>query len=350
MKAGMRVKAILLSAFLLATAGACLAQECEPEWLKYTTGGYLYALQSAKNEKSLSETVFRDGLANEARAQLARQIRVEVKDVSEISKSAVNGRSSTKYASNTSFSTDVEMKLVEVRTAYDRASHSGSAIAFINKATARDYYANELMLLYNRLESYLAQADNYVASGSKAKAREVLKKAEGETGDYSDALVWLNLFGEPQAQLEQWQSKFSDVGNRIKSVALKLEHGTVIYLQCRADLFGEDYGRTFANELKGVLAHDGCSFTNNPDQADFIVKIVASAREHTNVVVGARNSYFSYVDAEVSIDNVVTGQCVYVDQISCKGGHTLGYAEAAKAGYKDIKNQIGNSLRKNISQ
>lgn len=331
-----RIGVILL--FLAAFLGVS-AQECPPEWVKYTYGGYFYDIQCYNNNRNLSETDFKNYLLNIARTNLAKQIQVQVHDVAALDKSSINGRTTVTYSSSTSFSTDVNLKLVETKTLYNPASRSGYAIAYIDRDAARSYYKNELVLVYNKICNSAALADNYVSAGFKSKAQNELEASLQHFGAVDESLFWMNIFGESQQVLSDWQQRFNAAEQDVKRKLADLRHGTVIYLSCSADIFGKPYP-TLQNELKGELAADGCSFTDTPENADWAITITCTSREYSNVKVGNSSSYFSYVDAQIVIDKVTTSQRICEDEVSAKGGHTFGYAEAAKAGYKDIKQQI----------
>lgn len=160
-------------------------------------------------------------------------------------------------------------------------------------------------------------------------------------------LFWMNIFGTSQAELTEWQDRFNMAEQHIKRMLTDLKHGTIICLSCTADIFGKPYS-TLQNELKGILAANGCSFTDDPTGADWVITVTCNTREYSNVKVGNSNSYFSYVDTRLVIDKVITSQRIYEDEISVKGGHTFGYSEAARAGYKEIKQEIGEIIKNSI--
>lgn len=323
------------------------AQQYPPEWGKYTYGGYMYDIQSDSNDRNLSETDFKDYLLNIARTNLAKQIQICVQDVAELNKLSVNGRTAITYSSSTSFSTDVNLKLVETMTTYSPISKMGYAIAYIDRDAARNYYKNELTLVYNKISNSISLAENFINAGFKSKAQTELESSLKQFALVDEPLFWMNIFGASQSELTEWQERFNMAEQRVKQMLADLKHGTVICLSCNADIFGRPYP-ALQNELKGILAADGCSFTDNPADADWVITVVCNAREHTNVNIGNSGSCFSYVDARIVIDKVVTSQRIYEDEISVKGGHTFGYDEAAKAGYKEIKQQLGKIIKENI--
>lgn len=334
---------------LLCLAFAVGAQEYPPEWSKYTFGGYLYDIQSDSNDRNLSETDFKNYLLNIARTNLAKQIQIRVQDVAELNKVSVNGRTGMTYSSNTTYSTDVNLKLVETRTEYNALTKTGSAIAYIDRDAARSYYSNELSLILNKINSAITVAETFVASGFKAKAQTELEASLTQLPAVEEPLFWMNIFGTSQVVLTDWQDRINTAEQTVKRMLADLKHSTVIYLSCKADIFGKPYS-ALQDELKGVLAADGCSFTDNPSNADWVITVKCTTREYSHVVTGNTGSYFAYVDAQIIIDKTITSQRIYEDAVSIKGGHVFGYPEAARAGYKESKTTLGEIIKKAIKQ
>lgn len=341
-------KGLLFSLLICFSFGA-FAQSYPPEWVKYTSGGYLADIQSDRNTRNLSDTDFKNYLLNLARTNLAKQVRMHIEEVADMKKIAVDGRTSIVYSSDTRFSTDLDLKLVETKTSYDSRSEEYYAIAYIDKEAARNYYRNASMLSANKIGNSIELARSYIAAGFKTKARQELEKTSEFFVPVDESLFWMNIFGTSQDELTAWQGRFNVAEQNIKRMLANLKHGTVIYLSCTADIFSKAYP-TLQNELKGILAADGCSFTDSPVDADWAITVTCTAREYSNVKVGNSSSYFSYVDAHIVIDKVVTSQRIYEDEVSAKGGHTFGYAEAAKMAYKEIKQTVGGIIQKNIRQ
>lgn len=323
------------------------AQQYPPEWAKYTLGGYMYDIQSDSNEKNLPETDFKNYLLNIARTNLAKQVQVRVQDVANLDKQSVNGKTTITYSANTIFSTNVNLKLVETKTAYDLGEKVGYAIAYIDRDAARNYYLNELMLIHNKIENSIVLAENFVEAGFKSKAQSQLESSLKQFALIDEPLLWMNIFGASQRILAEWSERFSAKEQTVKRMLADLKHATTIYLSCSADVFGKSYP-TLQNELKGLLAADGCNFTNNPTNADWSITVTCSAREYSVVNMGNSKSYFCYVDAYIVIDKVVTSQRIYEDEVSIKGAHTLGYSEAARAGYKEISQKLGKIIKGSI--
>ncbi len=339
-------KGLLFSLMVCFSFGA-FAQSCPPEWVKYTSGGYLTDIQSDRNTRNLSDAEFRNYLLNLARTNLAKQVRMHIEEVADMKKIAVDGRTSIVYSSDTRFSTDLDLKLVETKTSYD--SHSGEyyAIAYIDKEAARNYYKNTLMMAANKINNSIELARSFIAAGFKTKARQELAKTSAFFVPVDESLFWMNIFGTPQDELNAWQSRFSQLEQTVKQMSSDLKYGTRICLSCEADLFGVSYP-TLQNELKGALSSDSCSFADDRESADWVITVKCYSREYTHVVIGATDTWFAYVDAIVAIDKTATSQRIVEDEFSVKGGHTHNYREAARSAYKEVKNKIADLLKQNI--
>lgn len=320
-----------------------MGQEVPPEWVKYTYGGYFYDIQSDKNVRRLSETAFKQYLLDVARANLAKTVQTRVTDESMMHKQAIDGHTHTVYRAETRFSTDVDLRFVETAAYYDPQTQEGRAIAFINKATACQYYRNELQMALDKIENALAVAENYERTGFKSKARIELEDAVPELDGMETTLFWLSFFGLPERELAALSAQRGDLAQRLKQAVADLQHADRIYLSCTADLYGQPYFK-LQNEIKGVLSATGCSWVTEATQADWVISVVASARDYNANQIGNSTSYFAYVDAQITVDKTVTGQRIYADEITVKGGHTLNYTEAARAAYKEVAVKIGEIL------
>ncbi len=341
------MKKALIVSILLCVALCGAAQQYPPEWVNYTSGRFLSNIQTDYNSGNKSETDFKNYLLNTARAELAKQISMQVRDVAELDKTAVDGRASVIYRSSTTFRTDVSLKLLETKTYYDPYKKEGAAIAYIEKEAARDYYMSEVNNFLGKAENALTVSRNYIGSGFKGKAKAELEAILPVFRQADESFVWLWIFGLPRNESEQLLARRNDLEQDVKKMLADLQHAMSIYLVCSADIFGTKYP-ALQNELKGRLASGGCSFADSPDKADWVIKINVSAREYNQINTGGTVSYFAYADADITIDKMITSQRIYEDGISVKGGHTLGFREAARAACKDMAKQLGNTILQNI--
>ena len=114
-------------------------------------------------------------------------------------------------------------------------------------------------------------------------------------------------------------------------------------------MFGQTYN-ALKGEIQGALSPMGCTFVRSGSEADWVITIAATAREYNKSDFGGVSSYFAYVDAKISIEKGATGQRIYEDAISEKGGHTHNYEQAARQAYKDISPKISKIIKEQIQQ
>ena len=328
------MKRPFLAALLLLTGVVALAQNYPSEWRKITSDGYFHDIESGANKQSALDL---------AHANLARTIQVKVKEVSQMDKQAVNGRSSILYRSSKTFSTDLDMSLTETKTYYNEAQGKYYVLVYIDKAASTTYYENEVKMLISKAGNALTIADNYISTGFKQKAKAELQKALQLLDDAGRPFFWLNVFGLNEYRIQSLLRQVNEKEQIIKEKLSALEYGTTYCVVCEADLFGKRYVK-LGNEVKGELAASGCNFVDDPTCADIVIRIQASARKYNQF----QGAYFTYIDAAVTIDKTATGQRIFEDELSTKGAHTLGYNEAARDGYKQIKKDIVKTLKENI--
>lgn len=345
MKKGLFLLILVLSVFPVYV----LAQEYPPEWNKYTYGGYLYDIESDCNYQNISEIKFTNNLLNTARTNLAKQIEVRIQENATIGKYAKNGTTTILYTSESIFSTDINIKLLETKTKYDSLTKQGFAIAYIDKEAACQYYKNEINGFFSKISNSLTIAHNYVETGFKNRAKDELENVLFKFEITDEPLFWLNIFGLPEKEIEQLLTHRNELEQSVKQNIADLQYGTSIYLVCLADIFGTP-DKSLQNNLKGELAKEGCNFTDDPKQADYSICVNVSSREYNCLTVYSQLYYFSYVDADIIINKVITSQRIYENRISVKGGHIFNYKEAARAAFKDLNEQLGSEIIKIIKQ
>lgn len=337
----------IVSVLFLMVGLAVQAQNYPSEWVKYTSDDYFHDIEIGHNRQNLPETHFKNDLLDFARTNLSKQVQVRVSEVSNMDKSVVDGRSSILYTSMRSVSTDVNMQLAETRTQFDPISEKLYVIAYINKEEACIFYRNDIQMRINNLNNTLSIADNYINTGFKAKAKTELENALPQFDGAGKSFFWLNVFGMPEYQLNQYLDQVNRLEQTVKAKLAELEHGVTYCVVCNAENFGKSYSK-LQNELKGELSKMGCNFVDDPKSADYVIHVDAASREYNQMNTAGGLAYFSYVDASVAIDKNVTGQRIFEDEISVKGSHTLSFEEAGREGYKRVSKEISNLLKENI--
>lgn len=320
-----------------------IGQEVPPEWVKYTYGGYFYDIQHDKNVRHLSETAFKQYLLDVARANLAKTVQTRVTEEAIMHKQAVDGQTHVVYSATSRFSTDVDLRFVETAFTYNSQTQEGKALAFINKSTACQYYRNEALMALGKIENAIEVAENYVRNGFPARARAELEGVAVDMEKTDITFFWLSFFGLPKQEMEDLLAQRNRLERQVKQKVSEMIHANRIYLSCAADLYGQPYYK-LQNEIKGRLSETGCSWVSDAAQADWVIRVEASARNYNASQIGNITTYFSYVDAQITIDKTVTGQRIFSDEITVKGGHTLNFTEAARAAYKEVSQKIGKVI------
>ena len=332
------MKRFIAIAFLLFAGMTVRAQNYPSEWVKYTSDGYFHDIESAQDRQDALDL---------ARSNLAKQIQVRVTEMSQIDKTAVNGKSSIQYYSQKNFSTDVDMNLAEIKSHYDQTKDKYYVLAYINKVDACNFYEKDIKMLISNINNVITLADGYIKTGFKSKAKTELDNSLELFNSVGKSFFWLNAFGMDENKIQKYLEQVNQSEQRVKLMIADLEYGTTYCVVCNADNFGKNYPK-LQNEIKGELSASGCNFVDDPKTADYVIYVDASSREYNKMSNAGGNAYFTYVDAAVSIDKVATNQRIFEDEISVKGSHTLSYDEAGRDGYKKISKEISKMLKENI--
>ena len=345
----------LITLFIACIAGSTLtlAQEVYPGWEKYTTYEYLYSCQHDFNRRGASETEFLNSLVRDARNELARQFEVGVKNTALLDKKAINGRTATSFSSFTEFSTDVTLRLCAVKTYYNNGE--GYAIAYINRIDARNHYQREFEQALGKIDNAIANAETFIASGSKIKARdEELKPVMKQFDRAGDALAWLGFFDISESKLSSLMEQCYSREQTVKELLLRLEHATAIYLQCDADMFGSEY--PLATEIRGKLNSLGCQYVADSGCADWIVIALGTAEKFSEMPFtsySGESKKMYVVDANVNlvIKNAATGEIIYNNRIKAVNkGKDSDLNRAAGQAYSSIVTQIEETLKEELSK
>ena len=340
----------ILLVFLLVILSFCDVNAQYPsEWNMYMAHGYLYDIQSEKKDAYTSDSEFIRGLVDLARTNIAKQIQIKIEDNAIIEKLSRNGRSNVDYYSITSFATDVDINLLETKSYFNYNENKMYVIAFINKSEALRFYKRQVDVIFNNVEKSLSITETYEETGFKTKAKNEIDKAESELSKLDNPIFYLTVFDCPEYELQDILRKYSELEQLVKRKISDLEYGTNIYVDCTADMFGQTYFN-LQKELKAKLSDMGCNFTDDKDSADWAIIVHANSRQYNTVDFGNSVNYFSYVDAEITLEKVVTNQRIYEDMLTEKGDHTHNYNEAARSAYKKITPKIIDLITKNIKQ
>ncbi len=310
-------------------------------WAFYTTDAYLYDIQSGQNDGSMTETTFCNYLADLARTNIARTVRTDISDKAGLARQSVDGRTSMLYLSQTVFSTDVELNLVKTETVYDRKTGTAYAIAYIRKLEAKEFYRNKIVLAFGKLDRILSVAGNYASDGLVSKAREELAELKSELEDASSDLFMLNFFGAGKDELSDFSESIGRYAGAAAGIEAGLSQGIIICMEIKTSGTGIS---GFEKELKGILADKDCSFTDRPDEADWVVSAILKTREYGRPEMGGMSIYTVYADVALTMEKTTGVHRIVEDQLSVKGVHTMNYEEAER----DACARLGKQLAERI--
>lgn len=354
---------LLTFAFLLVLSLTVYAQTT-PNWYdndmrrsfypekQYFTG---YAEGQRMSNERLETATQR--MKDAARVEALSTIRVHVQNTT-----TINGLSQTiesmdktfyrsveEFESKTTTSVDMEIPGLQVETWTNPANGGIAAFAWVKKSTLIRQLEKTITVGLTKIETALDQIDQYVANGQKIQARELAINTLPKFKEVDEAQRLLAAVDENADEESLQLQETRALQNRLTGLVAQLKHGINIYLKCTANMFGTSYG-DLANAIHGELSDLSCTFVTNATQADWAVYVTAPARQYNASTYGNVTTYFAYVDANIAIEKMATGQRIYENQISVKGGHTINYEQAARQAYRDISPKISKIIKEQIQQ
>ncbi len=355
------MKRLFILLFLVLSLAAVAQQ---PAWcddnqrmVDYPSGKYFVGFTEGQRRSGESSSVALKRLTDAARAEAASTIRVHVQNtttnngLSQIIESA--GRtfysSVEEFESKTTTSVNMEIPGLQVETWTNPNNGTIAAFAYVKKTTLIRQLEKTITVNLTKIETNLDQIDQLIATGQKIQARDLAQKTLPQFKEVDDAQKLLAAVDENADEETLQLQETRTLQHRLTGIIAQLKNGINIYLDCKADLFGQTY-TAIKGEIQGALSPLGCTFVQRAEQADWVINVSATAREYNKSDFGGVSSYFAYVDAKISIDKGATQQRIYEDAISEKGGHTHNYEQAARQAYKDISPKISKIIKEQIQQ
>ncbi len=305
------------------------------EWGNYTNQDFIYDIQEEKRNSNVPDTELKKKLLDIARINITKQIQVKIE----------NNSSESKQTSTT----DLDLSLIETKSHLNSKMNKIFVIAYVNKPNAVRFYQKQIDIILNNIKKHVSITDDYIETGFLSKAKEEITKAENELTKLKKNIFFLTIFDCSENELQNILQRYNEHEQVVKRKITDMKYGTKIYVQCYADIFGQNY-MSLSKELKSKLSEMGCNFVDDKNLADWAIIINANSREYNKVIRGSISNHFSYVDAEITLEKVVTNQRIYEDILTEKGGHTHNYNEAARDAYKKITPKIINLIIENIKQ
>ncbi len=334
---------ILLGIATLANA----QKECPEEWQTYTTDKYFSSLQPGENEEIKPEADFLSGLEKNALNRLLKSVKVAVHNLVALQTLNVDEDAVVKYLEEHGYAANVGSSIIEKKRFYNNYTHHGCAIAYIEKSAASKYYCDAIGNAQKRVVDSLLVAKKYIESGRNEKARLALEAVVPDLTDNTNALFLLKVFGCEQETIDNLREKQVEVLNDVKDVYAKIGPKLMVAVDYSAEVFGKPYW-TMQESIKDWLALHGIGYSTDKSSADWVVVIRSSSRKYNTMSNGTQTTYYSYVDANVTLQNKSDAKPVYDNKLSIKGSFLKSYDEAAYAAYKELEPKIIKLLEDNI--
>lgn len=323
----------------------------------YPTGQYFIGFAEGQRTSGESTEKATARLKDAARVEATSTIRVHVQNTTvnhalsqTIRTMEGTFRQSTReFSSDTKTTVDMEIPGLQIESWQNPQTGNIAAFAYVKKATLIRQLEKKITVCLTKTETALEQIDQLIATGQKIQAREVAKKTLPQFSELEETQKLLAAVDENADEESLQLQETRTLQSRLTGIIAQLKNGINIYVSCKASLFGNNYS-TLANEIKGELSKLGCNFVSNEAQSDWTIYIVSEARKYNSLDVRGNVQYFCYVDAKITIKKMATGQSVFEDQISEKGGHSLGYDNAAREAYKYISPRISELIKQQIQQ
>lgn len=336
---------ILVAVFFIDATG----QNYPSKWIKFHSDGYIYAIESDVKPSNTTQSSFVNSLLDRARLNVAKQVDLSIIDHAKLVKQSLDGITSVIYSSSTTYSTEATMRLLKTDSEYQQADGKGFAIAYLDKSEVCGYWSKEAERILLELENGIARAERMIALGYKEQAKPILSQLVAGYGMIDEPLVWLATCSYPESQYYSLLNRYTLNVRKIDNSLLSLGHGITIFLDYHSDLFGEVYPAALS-QLSAKLSSADRSFVDNPLDADWIVKIIATAREGQATTIGSNTAYFAYVDVSTTIIKGSTAQTVFKDSFSIKEGDTRGMKQAALAAFQRIVTPLFERIDCNIKE
>ncbi|MBR5984664.1 MAG: hypothetical protein IK025_13215 [Bacteroidales bacterium] len=322
-------------------------KECPEEWQEYTTDKYFSSLQPGENEEIKPEADFLSGLEKTAVNRTLKSVKVAVHNLVALQTLSVDEDAVVKYLEEFGYSATVGSSFIEKKRFYNNYTHHGCVIAYIEKAAASKYYCDAISNAHKRVSDSLAVAKKYIDAGRSEKARLALDAVVPDLTDNTNALFLLKVFGCDQETIDNLREKQVQVLYDVKDVYIKIGPKLMVAVDYSADVFGKPYWN-MQESIKDWLALHGIGYSTDKASADWVVVIRSTSRKYNTMSNGTQTTYYSYVDANITLQKKSEAKPAYDNKLSIKGSFLKSYDEAAYAAYKDLEPKLIKILEDNI--
>ena len=357
-------KTLLTSLFCWAMTAFTAFAQMPPAWcdhdlrrIDYPDSEYFTGYAEGAPTGSERQEVATQRLKDAARVEALSTIRIHVKNNTTNNALSQTLRSSEgtfrqsmrEFTSSTTTTVDMKIPGLQIESWRNPQTGTISAFAYVKKSTLIRQLEEQITVALTKVEMSLDQVDQLIATGQKLQARSAAEKALPLFTEVDEAQKLLVAVDTEATEETLMLSETRQLQQRLMAMVTQLKNALTICIKVHATAFDSPYP-ALQEELKGALSQFGCNFVTDPSTADWVIDISATAREYNKVATSNINTYFAYVDATISITKTATGQRVYENIFTEKGGHTHNYQQAARDAYKYLTPKISQVVREQVKQ
>jgi len=319
------IRSFSCSVILLVTVSLLLAGQGKPDWLdenlrrmNYPENVFItgFAWNELTGGKTLQDAT--QQVKTEAQANLTRKILVQItsRATTEITAVSVSGqyRETESFSGSTTAESDVELAGLNTVSYYDPATGIVYAFAAVRRDDLASYYSSNIAMILAQTEGLLQTAQNLEAAGEKVKARQQCERADSLLAKVRSAQHLLTAIASNIASDKMQQAKTETLRDRIAQMQARLAQAVLVYIKSEEKNFSAPT-TVVANQLKSSLSAKGCSYTDDPAQADFRIFIEATTRRHSNEF----GFTVCFADVAFRLFDVRKDKTVFQDEFSQKG-------------------------------
>ncbi|MDE6871082.1 MAG: hypothetical protein K2J62_03035 [Bacteroidales bacterium] len=324
--------------------------------LKYPRDMYFTGFAIGEKNPGESDEAALRRISDEAKIEAVSSIRMTVSKVmsSMASSSMITGHdgiseiSIEDFSSSTTIQTgikDIPGLVSEVWP--DPKKRTIAAFAYVGKSELLRKIDRRLTVNMTKLELAVEEAQKLAGASRPKEASDAVNALSVLLADIEDdQKLLISIDGQYSDEDLQIQ-KFSELKRQLSAICDSLKDGVAVCLICSAEIFGNAYS-DFEKELKAAMSGMQCHFVESREEAERVIEIKALAVEHSNSELYGLKNYFCYVNVDLMLENAAKGVRLYEGRVSQKGGHTCGYGEAAKDGYREILEKLMTIIKENL--
>lgn len=333
--------------------------QTKPSWLDATSRelsfpselyyvGFAYGYQ--QHSESLDQATQR--IQDQARANAVSSIQISVRQVVErISQNSVytaNGAVSASTIDNTNTTATLVSSIKDVPGLstdlwVDASSNQIFAFSYIKKNDFQKKIEKRISVNITKVQMHIESVHEMIANGTKPQARDRIKECLAIIGDIENDQMILMAVDASLSEEDLSISETHKLAAECLGLQNQLAHGIFVKCDISAQIFDRQYSKLSQN-IQKAMSDAGCSFVEESDEADFVVKIEATAREYNTEQFGTATAYFVYVDTDIYIFDSHKNRLIYSEQVSEKGSHTLNKVEAARDAYNKTEHTVSEII------